>query len=238
MGMSALVVDGDGMARQTMRRALEQGCARVDRIVEAGTVEEARRALSTCGDPGNGAHAGADRAIVLMLIDPDLPDGDGHGLLADCGMKALTGVVASRRQDDASLGAALGLGAAGYLLKDDPTEVWADALGGLAHGRPALSPAVARRLMVTFARRTRSLPALQSDPVAILPIAEGEVRSLSPRESEVLTYLSKGLTIREISTLLGIRWFTVNDHIKSIYRKLDVSSRAEAAVLATRLGLV
>jgi DNA-binding CsgD family transcriptional regulator len=46
------------------------------------------------------------------------------------------------------------------------------------------------------------------------------------------------LTIREIATLLGIRWFTVNDHIKSIYRKLDVSSRAEAAVLATRLGLV
>jgi DNA-binding NarL/FixJ family response regulator len=61
---------------------------------------------------------------------------------------------------------------------------------------------------------------------------------LTPRENEVLTYLSKGFTIREISDLLGIRWFTVNDHIKSIYRKLDVSSRAEAAVLAAKQGLV
>jgi DNA-binding NarL/FixJ family response regulator len=53
----------------------------------------------------------------------------------------------------------------------------------------------------------------------------------------VLTYLSKGFTI-EIANLMGIKWFTVNDHIKSIYKKLNVSSRAEAAVLATKQGLV
>ena len=56
---------------------------------------------------------------------------------------------------------------------------------------------------------------------------------LTPRESEVLTYLSKGFTIKEIANLMGIKWFTVNDHIKSIYKKLNVSSRAEAAVLVT-----
>jgi DNA-binding NarL/FixJ family response regulator len=60
----------------------------------------------------------------------------------------------------------------------------------------------------------------------------------TPRESEVLTYLSKGFTIKEIANLMGIKWFTVNDHIKSIYKKLNVSSRAEAAVLASRQGLV
>ena len=49
---------------------------------------------------------------------------------------------------------------------------------------------------------------------------------------------SVGFTIKEIAHLMCIRWFTVNDHIKSIYKKLNVSSRAEAAVLATKYGLV
>ena len=61
---------------------------------------------------------------------------------------------------------------------------------------------------------------------------------LTPRETEVLTFLSKGFTIKEIASLMGIKWFTVNDHIKSIYKKLNVSSRAEAAVLASKQGLV
>ncbi len=54
----------------------------------------------------------------------------------------------------------------------------------------------------------------------------------------MLTFLSKGFTIKEIAALMSIKWFTVNDHIKSIYRKLNVSSRAEAAVLASKQGLV
>ena len=65
------------------------------------------------------------------------------------------------------------------------------------------------------------------------------VRNPTPlwsRENEVLTYLSKGFTIKEIANLMGIKWFTVNDHIKSIYKKLNVSSRAEAAGLATKQG--
>jgi two-component system, NarL family, nitrate/nitrite response regulator NarL len=241
MGSSALVVDGNGSARRSMCHAIRLGCGHVDRIVEAGTVRQARQAIETLGvgsrRSADGAVA-ADAAIFLLLIDPDLPDGDGRELLSAVSTNDLNGVVASHRCDDASLEDALKRGATGYLLKEDPAEVWADALGGLSHGRPALSPAVARRLMTTFAQRERRHPGPQARASEVLAIAEGEIRRLSPRESEVLIYLSKGMTIREISTLLGIRWFTVNDHIKSIYRKLDVSSRAEAAVLATRLGLV
>jgi len=69
-------------------------------------------------------------------------------------------------------------------------------------------------------------------------VFEPDHERLTPRENEVLTYLSKGFTIKEIANLMGIKWFTVNDHIKSIYKKLNVSSRAEAAVLATKQGLV
>ena len=75
-----------------------------------------------------------------------------------------------------------------------------------------------------------------SAPVPIGKLPDHE--RLTPRESEVLTYLSKGFTIKEIASLMGIKWFTVNDHIKSIYKKLNVSSRAEAAVLATKQGRV
>ena len=72
------------------------------------------------------------------------------------------------------------------------------------------------------------------------PVVEDllDCERLTPRETEVLTYMSKGFTIKEIANLMCIRWFTVNDHIKSIYKKLNVSSRAEAAELATKYGLV
>ena len=76
-----------------------------------------------------------------------------------------------------------------------------------------------------------------SKPIPLMDKALDHER-LTPRESEVLTYLSKGFTIKEIANLTGIKWFTVNDHIKSIYKKLNVSSRAEAAVLASKQGLV
>lgn len=64
------------------------------------------------------------------------------------------------------------------------------------------------------------------------------IEPLTPREAEVLTHLAKGFTIKETARLLGIEWFTVNDHRKSIYRKLGVDSAPEAAVMAVRLGLV
>lgn len=62
--------------------------------------------------------------------------------------------------------------------------------------------------------------------------------TLLPRETEVLAYLSKGFTIKEIASLMGIPWFTVNDHIKSINKKQNINSRADAAVLASKMGLL
>jgi DNA-binding NarL/FixJ family response regulator len=124
-----------------------------------------------------------------------------------------------------------------------------EELQKIVRGQPPLSPAIARRLLTHF----RHLPGdhggaapdsgfmqptgfSTSKPVPIEKPLDHE--RLTPRESEVLTYLSKGFTIKEIASFMGIKWFTVNDHIKSIYKKLNVSSRAEAAVLASKQGLV
>jgi len=118
----------------------------------------------------------------------------------------------------------------------------------IVRGQPPLSPAIARRLLTHFRGNNdgdatapgmglMSSPSTASRPVALVDKPLDHER-LTPRESEVLTYLSKGFTIKEIASLMGIKWFTVNDHIKSIYKKLNVSSRAEAAVLASKQGLV
>jgi len=133
--------------------------------------------------------------------------------------------------------------------------VLVEELQKIVRGQPPLSPAIARRLLHHFRQAppgepvitdpgflattgfgTPNLPHPTSRPVPIERPPETE--RLTPRETEVLTYLSKGFTIKEIASLMGIKWFTVNDHIKSIYKKLNVSSRAEAAVLASKQGLV
>jgi len=151
-----------------------------------------------------------------------------------------TRIVTTLYSDDEHLFPALQCGADGYLLKEDRFEVLVEELQKIVRGQPPLSPAIARRLLThfrsgegaAFAQATQA-PATPS----VAPVALDHER-LTPRESEVLTYLSKGFTIKEIAGLMGIKWFTVNDHIKSIYKKLNVSSRAEAAVLASKQGLV
>ena len=155
-----------------------------------------------------------------------------------------TKIVTTLYSDDDHLFPALQCGADGYLLKEDRFEVLVEELQKIVRGQPPLSPAIARRLLTHFRQGGESAPMTpntgfqSSRPMPMGRGAPLDHERLTPRESEVLTYLSKGFTIKEIANLMGIKWFTVNDHIKSIYKKLNVSSRAEAAVLASKQGLV
>jgi DNA-binding NarL/FixJ family response regulator len=170
-------------------------------------------------------------------------------LLAELSQYPATKIVTTLYSDDDHLFPALQCGADGYLLKEDRFEVLVEELQKIVRGQPPLSPAIARRLLTHF-RGGPSALAGDSGPAPLMsgfqssrpmPMGRGaplDHERLTPRESEVLTYLSKGFTIKEIANLMGIKWFTVNDHIKSIYKKLNVSSRAEAAVLASKQGLV
>ena len=145
----------------------------------------------------------------LILVDLELPDGSGLELLDELRQYPATKIVTTLYSDDEHLFPALQAGADGYLLKED------------RFGASTFTSALAFAAPV---------------PVEIEPPLD--LPALTPREVEVLTFLSKGFTIKEIAALMSIKWFTVNDHIKSIYRKLNVSSRAEAAVLASKQGLV
>ncbi len=258
MTVKVLILEDNPVARSFLCRVVRESFSDANHITEAGDLESARKHIALAGGP-TGLH-GTD-PYKLFLVDLELPDGNGMELLAELSQYPATKVVTTLYSDDEHLFPALQCGADGYLLKEDRFEVLVEELQKIVRGQPPLSPAIARRLLTHF----RQVPQGETpitDPGFLATTGFGmagnpggltgpsptsrpvpmdrppETERLTPRETEVLTYLSKGFTIKEIASLMGIKWFTVNDHIKSIYKKLNVSSRAEAAVLASKQGLV
>jgi DNA-binding NarL/FixJ family response regulator len=245
MTVKVLVLEDNPVARSFLCRVVRESFSDANHITEAGDLESARRQINLTGG-ARGLH-GVD-PFKLILVDLELPDGNGMELLAELSHYPATKIVTTLYSDDDHLFPALQCGADGYLLKEDRFEVLVEELQKIVRGQPPLSPAIARRLLTHFRQGNGDINAPDSGfmkpsgfvttsrPVPIETQPDHE--RLTPRETEVLTYLSKGFTIKEIASLMGIKWFTVNDHIKSIYKKLNVSSRAEAAVLASKQGLV
>jgi DNA-binding NarL/FixJ family response regulator len=246
MAVKVLIVEDNPVARSFLTRVVKESFSDALLITEAGDLETARRQIGPLRDGAQTADP-----FKLILVDLELPDGNGLELLAELGQYPATKIVTTLYSDDDHLFPALQCGADGYLLKEDRFEVLVEELQKIVRGQPPLSPAIARRLLTHFRHGPGGGAAglgSESAPLASsfqssrpVPMGRGaplDHERLTPRESEVLTYLSKGFTIKEIASLMGIKWFTVNDHIKSIYKKLNVSSRAEAAVLASKQGLV
>jgi DNA-binding NarL/FixJ family response regulator len=163
----------------------------------------------------------------LALIDLGLPDGSGVDVvekLRETHPEAQS-VVVTIHDDDEHLFPALQAGAYGYILKEQPRELIIEQLQRISQGEPPLSPSIARRVIAYFAAQAKP----QAD---LMPHV-----SLTERESEVLLRVAKGFTLPEIGVQLGLSRHTIADYVKQIYRKLNVSSRAEAALEAQRLGL-
>ena len=234
MGVRVLILEDNPVARSFLCRVVRESFSDADQIAEAGDLEGARRLIAaTRGRDG----ALAADAFKLVLVDLELPDGNGMELLSELAGYPAIKIVTTLYSDDDHLFPALQRGADGYLLKEDRFEVLVEELQKIVRGQPPLSPAIARRLLTHFRVGARAdappgesgftTPNEFSSPSRPVPIEKAPDHDrLTPRENEVLTYLSKGFTIKEIASLMGIKWFTVNDHIKSIYKKLNVSSRA------------
>jgi DNA-binding NarL/FixJ family response regulator len=168
----------------------------------------------------------------LALIDLGLPDGSGVDVvtkLRDIQPDAQS-VVVTIHDDDEHLFPALQAGAFGYILKEQPRELIAEQLQRISQGEPPLSPSIARRVMQYFTSKAK--PTAHASAATAIPNV-----SLTDRESEVLLRVAKGYTLPEIGVQLGLSRHTIADYVKQIYRKLNVSSRAEAALEAQRLGL-
>ena len=168
----------------------------------------------------------------LALIDLGLPDGSGIDVVAALrrDQPQALAVVVTIYDDDDHLFPALQAGAFGYLLKEQPRDALVGQLLRITQGEPPLSPPIARRVLGHFT-------AAGARHAELVRQLEEEV-SLTERESEVLQRVAKGYTLPEIAQQFGLSRHTVADYVKQIYRKLNVSSRAEAALEAARRGLV
>jgi len=179
-------------------------------VTEAGTIETAKEAIS-------------QYKFDLALIDLSLPDGSGIEIIqAIAATSADTFiVVATIYDDDNHLFPALQAGARGYMLKEQSKEQISTLLKGIITDSPPLSPSISRRLLDHF---NRPMPT--------------EEENLTAREKEVLILISKGIKLEEVANMLGITRNTTAGYVKNIYRKLNISSRAEATLTAARMGLI
>ena len=121
---------------------------------------------------------------------------------------------------------ALRAGASGFLLKDSPPDTLISGIATVARGDALLAPSVTRRLITEFARRPRA-----SAPRPALP-------DLTPRETEVLIQVARGLSNREIAGQLFLGEATIKTYVGNILMKLGCRDRVQAVVAAYEAGLV
>ncbi len=162
----------------------------------------------------------------VAVVDLGLPDGSGLDVIAELNRldAEATSIVSTVFADEAHIFAALRAGATGYVLKDEPKDDLVQLLHGIVEGRPPLSASIARQLLKHF-----------HDPVP--EDVEVDIK-LTEREREVLTLLAKGFTVGKVAEFLDIKPNTAAGYVKVIYKKLNISSRAEATLEAARRGLV
>jgi len=211
---SALVVEDHDRMRDWLARVAVDAFPETE-VATAGTLVQARRRLREQG------------RFDLALVDIGLPDGSGVELIGELSADPSAEtypVVTTIYDDDQHVFRALEAGAKGYLLKDQPRERIVSQLQGIVRGEPPISPSIARRILRFFARRGE--PADVSGP------------QLTEREREVLDLLSRGFNRTDIARALEISPHTAAGHVKAIYRKLNVSGRAEATREAVHLGII
>ncbi len=190
--------------------------------------------IRVVGEAGDGAEA-VERA---QQMQPDV-------VLMDVRMPGLDGVAATRRlheacpevkviilttfDDDEYVFEGLRAGAAGYLLKDVPSEQLVEAIRAAARGEAFIQPSVARKVVAEFARLTEREHRRREQPL---------VEPLSARELEVLALVAEGLSNREIGDHLFITPGTVKNHVSNVLAKLGVRDRTQAVLQAQELGLL
>lgn len=193
-------------------------------LAEIAAASFADCVVKTTASVKEGVAASKQQDFDLALIDLGLPDGSGLDVLRRLKLDNpdTICVITTVMGDDAHIVAALSAGAQGYLLKEQDAEMLVKQLKQVTEGVPALSPSIARRIMEHF-RLTG-------------PVAEPE-GILTAREQEVLGLIGKGMRNVDVAVDLELAVTTVASHIKSIYRKLGISSRAEASWHAAQIGL-
>jgi DNA-binding NarL/FixJ family response regulator len=164
----------------------------------------------------------------VVLMDLTMPELDGLGAtrLLTAELPQIAVVVLTASEDDEDLFQAVKSGAQGFLPKDLEASRFFELLDGVTRGEPALTPALARKVLNAFAHP-------EAKPAATTPDA------LTDREREVLELLVQGVTSnRELAERLFVSENTVKYHLRNILQKLHLQNRAQVIAYAVRHGLV
>jgi two-component system, NarL family, nitrate/nitrite response regulator NarL len=187
------------------------------------------------GEAGDGLE-GVKRAISLkpdvVLLDLHMPGISGREavqlIVEDAPDTKVVMLTVSENTED--LLDTLRAGALGYLLKNIDADFFIDVVRRAADGEAVMSPQMTARLMQNL--RSGSAPPSTSLSKPALH------QRLSPREREILGFLTTGASNKEIARALDLAESTVKIHIQGILKKLEVASRVQAAVYAVERGLV
>ena len=184
------------------------------------------------GEASRGAEAlalAAKEPPDVILLDLHLPDGNGadfcRELLEICPSSRV--LILSAYDADEEVSAALIAGASGYVLKTVSVERLADNIRSVYQGQVLLASSVAAKVVQQLSR-------LQGKP------GDGEdaLHVLTPREREVFALASRGLKNAEIADELYLSEKTIKTHLRNIYNKLNLASKAELRLFAAERGLV
>jgi DNA-binding NarL/FixJ family response regulator len=206
-----VLVDDHELFRAGVRNEL---AGLVDIVGEAGSVAEASRVIREL-DPD------------VVLLDVHLPDGGGEAVIAAVAqerpaVKFLALSVSDAAED---VIAVIRAGARGYVTKTISRDELADAIRRVAEGDAVFSPRLAGFVLDAF----RS-----GEPVG----ADAELETLTPREREVLQLIARGYMYKEIAARLSLSVKTIEAHVSSVLRKLQLSTRHELARWAQERRLV
>jgi DNA-binding NarL/FixJ family response regulator len=223
-----LLIDDDEFVRRVIAQELLSDL-RIQLEGQADSIREGRKLLAT-------------HEFDVLMVDLRLSDGMGFELIDEARNHHSNGeiIVISALEDDSHVLRAFELGATGYLLKNAWLQSFAEAVLHVVNGGAAITPRLARRLLHRMNQNNHHHTHQDELVSEASPMLRPPTRdaTLTPRESEILRFVACGYVSAEIGARLGITGQTVNVHIKSIYKKLHVHSRAQAVNFAVHTGLI
>jgi DNA-binding NarL/FixJ family response regulator len=227
-----LVADDQGVIRMGLAMILDHE-PDLTTVAQAGDGEEAIRMI-----------AQYDPDVVLMDIRMPVMDGlEATERITkaakESGRDRPAVLVLTTFDDEAYVLSAVRAGASGFLLKDTDPDLLVSAVRAVHRGDSLVDPASTRVLLERCVQLERQVGSLTADS-APAPVGRwaGPLAQLSEREREILVWMARGLSNRDLASKLFVSETTVKTHVSSVLSKLGLSSRVQAVVVAYEAGVV